>query len=151
VGVHVVRGMLGDVSGMKRRMLAGEWYCASDPELAFERERCAVLVERCNATSATEAGRQAELLGQLLGRIGAETVICADGDTLFRGRRWRRRFRGIDLASRSLCVALSVGAGAVLVCPLLAALACVAAVLSVPVCAACPDVVVAAPRPRSGW
>ena len=67
--------MLGDVSEMKRRMLAGSWYCASDPELAFERVRCAVLVEQYNATSATEAGRRAELLGQLLGGIGAGTVI----------------------------------------------------------------------------
>jgi len=63
------------VNEMKRRMLAGEWYCANDPELALDRERCAVLVEQYNATSATEAGRRAELLGQLLCGIGAHTVI----------------------------------------------------------------------------
>ena len=53
-------------------------------------------------------------------------VIYADGDTLF---------RGIDLAYekswRRFCRSVPV--------------------LSVPVCAACPDVVVTSPKPRSGW
>jgi hypothetical protein len=66
----IARGMLGSVGEMKRRMLAGEWYHASDPELAFERKRCAVLVEQYNATNATEVSRRAELLGQLLGACG---------------------------------------------------------------------------------
>jgi maltose O-acetyltransferase len=67
--------MLDTVNEMKRRMLAGEWYCASDPELVSERERCELLVEQYNRTGTTEPELRAELLGQLLGSVGAETVI----------------------------------------------------------------------------
>ena len=54
----------------KERMLAGERYKDSDPELVSERRRCQALVDSFNATtSAEEAGRHA-ILTELLGAIG---------------------------------------------------------------------------------
>jgi maltose O-acetyltransferase len=63
------------MSEMKRKMLAGEPYLASDPELAAELTRAAVLVEQYNATSATETDRRTKLLGELLGGMGDDVVI----------------------------------------------------------------------------
>ena len=60
---------------MKRRMLAGELYHASDPELQAELERCAGLVQQYNATSPAEPAQRLELLRRLLGGIGEGTVI----------------------------------------------------------------------------
>lgn len=57
---------------MKERMLAGEPYLTDDPELVADKERCTRLVREYNA--AVEAGRR-ELLEQLLGSIGADTVL----------------------------------------------------------------------------
>jgi maltose O-acetyltransferase len=59
-------------SSMKRRMLAGELYRASDPELQADLARCAELVQRYNTSRPEE--RQ-HLLTQLLGGLGKDTVI----------------------------------------------------------------------------
>jgi maltose O-acetyltransferase len=63
------------MSEMKRRMLAGELYTAGDPELQADQQRCAALMQRYNATSATETDERRRLLQQLLGGIGADTVV----------------------------------------------------------------------------
>jgi maltose O-acetyltransferase len=63
------------MSEMKDRMLAGEPYLANDPELVADRERCALLVQQYNATSASDGDRRAALLQLLLGDVGRETVI----------------------------------------------------------------------------
>jgi maltose O-acetyltransferase len=60
---------------MKERMLAGELYRSDDPELVSDKARCARLVHDYNATGATETERRAQLLQELLGAIGADTVI----------------------------------------------------------------------------
>jgi len=52
-------------------MLAGELYDASDPELAADRERARVLLQRYNA------GGDAAVLGTLLGRLGEGAVVEA--------------------------------------------------------------------------
>lgn len=51
-------------------MLAGELYLADDPEIAADRQRAAVLMERFNASSAGEPQRRTELLRELLGSLG---------------------------------------------------------------------------------
>jgi maltose O-acetyltransferase len=63
------------MSEQKRRMLAGELYDASDPVLAAERRRAALLRERYNATSHTEPAAQAAILAELLGRVGERVEI----------------------------------------------------------------------------
>ena len=69
------RSAVGEMSEMKRRMLAGEPYVADDPELIGDLVRCARLVEEFNATSATQRDVRRELLAQLLGSIGPDTEI----------------------------------------------------------------------------
>lgn len=60
---------------MKARMLAGEPYLASDPELQAEMELCALLREEYNATSVTDGARRRALLVQLLGDVGEDVTI----------------------------------------------------------------------------
>ena len=61
---------------MKRRMLAGELYHANDPELQAELARCASLLQRYNTvTWPDQPDERRQLLTELLGRLGEETVI----------------------------------------------------------------------------
>jgi maltose O-acetyltransferase len=61
----------------KERMLRGEPYVADDPELLADFHRARLLVERFNATSATESDEGRRLLEKLLGRFGAGSRIRA--------------------------------------------------------------------------
>jgi maltose O-acetyltransferase len=63
------------VSEEKARMLRGELYRASDPELRADAERCHRLLERYNATSVTEHAERDEILRELLGKVGDGVVI----------------------------------------------------------------------------
>jgi maltose O-acetyltransferase len=74
------------------RMLEGELYLASDPELVAAHRRARRLVERLNATSVTEPDQRLVLLGELLGRLGEDTEIrppfqCDYGCTISVGAR----------------------------------------------------------------
>jgi maltose O-acetyltransferase len=61
---------------MKGRMLAGELYRASDPELQAELARCASLVRRYNDLSwPDQADERLQLLTELLGGLGEGSVI----------------------------------------------------------------------------
>ena len=64
--------MTGD---QKRRMLAGELYRPDDPQLTADRDRCRRLVERLNASNTDDADRRGALLGELLGGIGAGSMV----------------------------------------------------------------------------
>ena len=61
----------------KERMLRGELYVADDPELWEDFRRGRLLAERFNALSATEVDEARRLLGELLGRFGADSQIRA--------------------------------------------------------------------------
>jgi maltose O-acetyltransferase len=63
------------VSEMKRRMLAGELYCADDPTLQAELARAAALAERYNATRHDDHDARTALLHELLGSVGEGVVI----------------------------------------------------------------------------
>ncbi|MFB6090561.1 MAG: sugar O-acetyltransferase [Halobellus sp.] len=54
----------------KEKMLAGERYDASDPELVAERERARELVERFNRTAVDDADERRDLLESLFGSVG---------------------------------------------------------------------------------
>jgi maltose O-acetyltransferase len=56
-------------------MLAGERYIATDPELAAEMSRAAVLTERFNATSADDPDARRRVLAELLGAPGDGSEI----------------------------------------------------------------------------
>ena len=54
----------------KQRMLAGELYLASDPELVKDRQRARDLLREYNATWTAEIARRLAILSRLFGRIG---------------------------------------------------------------------------------
>lgn len=64
-----------DGRSMRERMLAGDLYLADDPELAEHHLRAMDLMDAFNATSARDPRERHRLLTDLLGGIGADTVI----------------------------------------------------------------------------
>ncbi|HEX6872888.1 MAG TPA: sugar O-acetyltransferase [Micromonosporaceae bacterium] len=66
---------MNDVPEQKMRMLHGELYRADGPELVADRQRCRDLLERFNATSATEPQQGQAILHDLLGHLGRDSVI----------------------------------------------------------------------------
>jgi maltose O-acetyltransferase len=63
------------MSEQKDRMLAGELYCADDPELRADAERCERLLRRFNATGAGDADERSAILRELLGSVAERVVI----------------------------------------------------------------------------
>jgi maltose O-acetyltransferase len=59
----------------RERMLAGELYLASDPELVAARLRARELTERYNAAPAAEAHERRLLLRDLIGELGSDVWI----------------------------------------------------------------------------
>ncbi len=61
------------MSSEKEKMLAGDEYVASDPELAAESDRCRRLVHAYNAE--LEPDRRDQLLRELLGSVGERVTV----------------------------------------------------------------------------
>jgi maltose O-acetyltransferase len=61
----------------KRRMLAGDWFVADDPELAADTERRIALCAAYNAPAVLSAAERAEILGRLLGSVGEGVRVRA--------------------------------------------------------------------------
>lgn len=59
----------------KQKMLAGELYLASDPEIVADFRRADRLLRDYNATVSEEEARRRELLGQLLGHVGDGVLL----------------------------------------------------------------------------
>ncbi len=57
------------------RMLAGERYDPTDPELVADRERAADLARRYNATTATEREHRTALLRDLFGSVEGDATV----------------------------------------------------------------------------
>ncbi len=62
-------------TGQKAKMLAGELYIASDPELSSAHLRAQTLLTRFNATPADATDERHRLLTELFARWGQETVL----------------------------------------------------------------------------
>ncbi len=60
---------------MLARMLAGELYLADHPDIESRSLRAMRLVDQYNLTAPDDAARRHELLTQLLGSVGLDTVI----------------------------------------------------------------------------
>lgn len=76
----------------KQKMLAGELYLASDPELAAESKRASLLLHRYNQTSVEEQDDRSQLLQELFGAVGERPVIvppfhCDYGIHIYLGDR----------------------------------------------------------------
>jgi maltose O-acetyltransferase len=61
----------------RERMLRGDLYDASDPELVAARERCADLLHRLNRLSNADRPTRAAVLSELLGTSGAGSTIVS--------------------------------------------------------------------------
>jgi maltose O-acetyltransferase len=75
----------------REKMLAGELYRATDPELVAESARADRLVRAFNATTVDDLDRRAALLHELLGSVGADVVVrppfyCDYGYNIHLGR-----------------------------------------------------------------
>jgi len=64
------------MSEQKARMVHGQLYRADDAELTRDRQRCRTLLERFNASSATEVGARRTLLHEILGHLGTDSVVA---------------------------------------------------------------------------
>ena len=64
-----------DSRTQRERMLAGDLYVADDPQLAAESLRAMTLSARYNASAPDDPQERDRLLGELLGSVGAGTVI----------------------------------------------------------------------------
>ncbi len=98
------------MASAKERMLAGEPYVASDPELLADHERARLLVERFNATSVVEPDQRREVLGELLGHLGEDAEIrppfqCDYGFPISLGARSFINYGAIVLD----CAAVTIG------------------------------------------
>jgi maltose O-acetyltransferase len=76
----------------RERMLAGDQYICDDPQLIREGNRAADLYAKYNATTANDQSQRDRLLLELLGSVGAGTVIrppfyCDYGYNIFVGAR----------------------------------------------------------------
>jgi maltose O-acetyltransferase len=89
------------MSEMKTRMLRGEDYIV-DEELSAERLRAMLLLESFNSSPVADAMRRGQLLAELLGAIGEDTVIrppflCDYGSNIRIGARTFVNFGAIFL------------------------------------------------------
>jgi maltose O-acetyltransferase len=64
-----------DSRTQRERMLSGDLYVAEDPELARDYQRAMALMERFNASPASDPGMRQRLLDDLLGSFGEESDI----------------------------------------------------------------------------
>ncbi|MFI1463331.1 sugar O-acetyltransferase [Nocardia carnea] len=63
------------MSTQKQRMLGGELYRDSDPELVAERRACQNLLDRFNETKSGDEAQRRDILEDLLGAVGAGSWI----------------------------------------------------------------------------
>lgn len=63
------------MTSQKERMLRGELYRASDPELQAEAARCQRLLERYNATGVADGDERDAILRELLAEVGDGVVV----------------------------------------------------------------------------
>jgi maltose O-acetyltransferase len=67
----IVRSRHDQGMGEQRdRMLRGEWYKDSSPDLVEQRHECQALLDRFNATRSTETDERQRILRDLLGELG---------------------------------------------------------------------------------
>jgi maltose O-acetyltransferase len=89
----------------KAKMLHGEPYDASDPELVAERERARELTRQYNASDETDRERRNELLDELLGSAGTDSHVeppfrCDYGDNIHVGENF---YANVDCVVLDVC------------------------------------------------
>jgi maltose O-acetyltransferase len=81
----------------KQKMLSGELYLASDPELTTEHQRADELTRLYNGTPATELEYRQTLIQKLFGQVGLNAVItppfyCDYGSNIYAGDNFYMNF-----------------------------------------------------------
>jgi len=99
------------MASQKDLMLRGEPYRSDDPDLAVERLRCRLLIERLNTASAAEPHAIAQILRELLGSFGEDAYVqpplyCDYGYSISIGARSFLNFGTVILD----CAPVSIGA-----------------------------------------
>lgn len=94
--------MESDRTTEKQKMLAGELYLASDPELAAGSQRALHLLRQYNQTTIDERPRRTQLLQELLGQVGENPFIvpplhCDYGSNIYLGDRFYMNYGGVIL------------------------------------------------------
>lgn len=89
----------------KAKMLAGELYLASDPQLVQERLQARRLCREYNASTEEETARRLSILQQLLGTVSEDVYIepsfkCDYGYNIHLGRNFYANF---DLIILDVC------------------------------------------------
>ncbi len=89
----------------KQKMLSGELYLASDPELTKERLHARQLFRKYNLTTENEQPRRTEIMGKLLGSVAGEIFIepsfkCDYGYNIHVGENFYANF---DLIILDVC------------------------------------------------
>jgi maltose O-acetyltransferase len=99
------------MASQKELMLRGEPYLSDDPDLAVERLRCRLLLERLNATSAAQPQAIGQILRELLGDFAGDAYVqpplyCDYGYSISIGPRSFLNFGTVILD----CARVSIGA-----------------------------------------
>lgn len=105
-----------DPRTQRERMLAGDPYVASDPELQRELRRAALLMERYNASSVTERDERRRILEELLGSVGEDVEIrppfyCDYGSQISIGPRTFANYNLVALDVVSITIGADVQIG----------------------------------------
>jgi maltose O-acetyltransferase len=94
--------MMNEQKTEKQKMLAGELYLASDPELVAEGRRARQLVDRYNSTVVEEDDLRTTILNTLLGSVGKNVQItrpfyCDYGSNIHLGDNFYMNVGGVIL------------------------------------------------------
>ena len=107
-----------DSRSQKERMLAGDLYLASDPELQKENRRALELAEQYNQTSVNERHERERILKKMLGSVGEGVEIrapfhCDYGYQIHIGARTFINFNfvALDVAKITIGEDVQVGPG----------------------------------------
>ncbi|WP_257457412.1 sugar O-acetyltransferase [Archangium lipolyticum] len=100
----------------KEKMLAGELYLATDPQLTAERARARKLLHAYNQSTQDEPTLRENLLSQLLGAVGAGTWIeppffCDYGEHIRMGARVFMNFQCVILDCNPVTIGDDVSVG----------------------------------------
>lgn len=94
--------MNSEARSEKQKMLAGELYLATDPELAAANQRAARLLRQYHQTTETQSLERQQILQELLGHVGANPTIvppfhCDYGCHIQVGDRFYMNYGGVIL------------------------------------------------------
>jgi len=97
----------------KQKMLAGELYLASDPELGAEGKRACRLLRMYNATTEEEPEKRSHILQDLFGKVGPQVQIvppfhCEYGSNIYAGNNLYMNYGCVILDCNTLHIGENV-------------------------------------------